>query len=128
MPAQAPPSEWELTSDEMKLIQKRAQLRATTKAEFLKRYRNPFYQTVLGHFVCFLASFHGVIVCISSLFLQVDPQNVRLYAYQQNTYRYLYTSPRILLAPALFVLAGTIVQYFVQKHRVCLKTNVCISV
>ncbi|CAF0782881.1 unnamed protein product [Adineta ricciae] len=98
MPAQALPSEWELTSDEIKLIQKRAQLRATTKAEFLKRYRNPFYQAVPGHFV--------------------DPQNVRLYAYQQNTYRYLYTSPRILLAPALFVLAGTIVQYFVQKHRI----------
>ncbi len=51
MPGQAPPSEWELTSDEIKLIQKRAQLRATTKAEFLKRYRNPFYASVPGHFV-----------------------------------------------------------------------------
>lgn len=51
MSANAIPSEWELTSDEIKLIQKRAQLRATTKAEFLKRYRNPFYQSVPGHFV-----------------------------------------------------------------------------
>jgi hypothetical protein len=46
-----PPSEWELTPDEIKLIQKRAQLRATTKAEFLKRYRNPFFPSVPGHFV-----------------------------------------------------------------------------
>ncbi len=45
------PSEWELTPDEIKLIQKRSQLRATTKAEFLKRYRNPFYPSVPGHFV-----------------------------------------------------------------------------
>ncbi len=51
MPGQPPPSEWELTPDEIKLIQKRAQLRATTKAEFLKRYRNPFYASVPGHFV-----------------------------------------------------------------------------
>jgi hypothetical protein len=51
MPVQSPPSEWELTPDEIKLIQKRAQLRATTKAEFLKRYRNPFYASVPGHFV-----------------------------------------------------------------------------
>lgn len=51
MPVQTPPSEWELTPDEIKLIQKRAQLRATTKAEFLKRYRNPFYASVPGHFV-----------------------------------------------------------------------------
>ncbi len=48
----------------------------------------------------------------------MDPQNVRLYAYQQNSYRYLYTSPRLLLAPALFVLAGGLLQYFAQKHRV----------
>jgi hypothetical protein len=52
----------------------------------------------------------------------VDPQNVRLYAYQQNSYRYLYTSPRILLAPALFLLAGGLLQYFAQKHRVILKS------
>lgn len=52
MPGPTPaPTEWDLTPDELKLIQKRAQLRATTKAEFLKRYRNPFYQTVPGHFV-----------------------------------------------------------------------------
>jgi len=51
MPVKAPPSEWDLTPDEIKLIQKRAQLRATTKAEFLKRYRNPFYASVPGHFV-----------------------------------------------------------------------------
>jgi hypothetical protein len=51
MPGQTPPSEWELTPDEIKLIQKRAQLRTTTKAEFLKRYRNPFYTSVPGHFV-----------------------------------------------------------------------------
>lgn len=50
-PGPAPPSEWELTPDEIKLIQKRVQLRSTTKAEFLKRYRNPFYQSVPGHFV-----------------------------------------------------------------------------
>ncbi|CAF0951170.1 unnamed protein product [Adineta steineri] len=98
MPVQVPPAEWELTPDEIKLIQKRAQLRSATKAEFLKRYRNPFYNSVPGHFV--------------------DPQNTRLYAYQQNTYRYLYTSPRILLAPALFLLAGGLLQYFAQKHRI----------
>ncbi|CAF3433017.1 unnamed protein product [Rotaria socialis] len=91
------PSEWDLTSDEIKLIQKRAQLRVVTKAEFLKRYRNPFYASVPGHFV--------------------DPQNVRLYAYQQNSYRYLYSSPRILLTPALFLLAGGLLQYFAQKNR-----------
>ncbi len=51
MSMKTPPSEWELTPDEIKLIQKRAQLRATTKAEFLKRYRNPFYTSVPGHFV-----------------------------------------------------------------------------
>jgi hypothetical protein len=51
MPVKAPPSEWDLTPDEIKLIQKRAQLRAATKAEFLKRYRNPFYASVPGHFV-----------------------------------------------------------------------------
>lgn len=51
MPTLTPPSEWELTSDEIRTIQKRAQLRATTKAEFLKRYRNPFYHMVPGHFV-----------------------------------------------------------------------------
>ena len=51
MPVHAPPSEWELTPDELKLIQKRAQLRAATKAEFLKRYRNPFNSGVPGHFV-----------------------------------------------------------------------------
>jgi hypothetical protein len=51
MPGPSPPSEWELTPDEIKLIQKRAQLRQTTKAEFLKRYRNPFFQSVPGHFV-----------------------------------------------------------------------------
>lgn len=50
--------------------------------------------------------------------LQVDPQNTRLYAYQQNSYRYLYTSPRILLAPALFLLAGGLIQYFAQRYRV----------
>ncbi|CAF4260860.1 unnamed protein product [Rotaria socialis] len=91
------PSEWNLTSDEIKLIQKRAQLRVVTKAEFLKRYRNPFYASVPGHFV--------------------DPQNVRLYAYQQNSYRYLYSSPRILLTPALFLLADGLLQYFAQKNR-----------
>jgi hypothetical protein len=52
---------------------------------------------------------------------QVDPQNTRLYAYQQNSYRYLYTSPRILLAPALFLLAGGLLQYFAQKIRVSRK-------
>ncbi|CAF0926380.1 unnamed protein product [Rotaria sordida] len=98
MSAKSIPSEWELTPDEIKLIQKRVQLRTVTKAEFLKRYRNPFYQTVPGHFV--------------------DPQNTRLYAYQQNSYRYLYTSPRILLAPALFLLAGGLLQYFAQKKRI----------
>jgi hypothetical protein len=98
MSMKTPPSEWELTPDEIKLIQKRAQLRATTKAEFLKRYRNPFFPSVPGHFV--------------------DPQNTRLYAYQQNSYRYLYTSPRILLAPALFLLAGGLLQYFAQKIRI----------
>ena len=51
MPVHTPPSEWELTPDELKLIQKRAQLRAATKAEFLKRYRNPFNAGVPGHFV-----------------------------------------------------------------------------
>mgnify|MGYP006892771147 CR=1 FL=1 len=51
MPPAVPPSEWELTPDEIKIIQKRAQLRTATKAEFLKRYRNPFYQMVPGHFV-----------------------------------------------------------------------------
>jgi hypothetical protein len=51
MPVKAPPSEWELTPDEIKLIQKRAQLRTATKAEFLKRYRNPFNSGVPGHFV-----------------------------------------------------------------------------
>ncbi|CAF1225477.1 unnamed protein product [Rotaria sp. Silwood1] len=92
------PSEWDLTPDEIKLIKKRAQLRATTKAEFLKRYRNPFYASVPGHFV--------------------DPQNIRLYAYQQNSYRYLYTSPRILLAPGIFLLIGGLLQYFAQKKRI----------
>lgn len=58
MSAHATPSEWELTADELKLIQKRAQLRATTKAEFLKRYRNPFYASVPGHFVSSLIFFH----------------------------------------------------------------------
>ena len=56
--------------------------------------------------------------CSQLLSSQVDPQNVRLYAYQQNSYRYLYTSPRILLAPALFVLVGGLIQYFAQKQRV----------
>ena len=51
MTARAPPSEWELTPDEIKLIQRRAQLRTATKAEFLKRYRNPFNSGVPGHFV-----------------------------------------------------------------------------
>jgi hypothetical protein len=51
MSGHSPPSEWELTSNEIKLIQKRAQLRATTKEEFLKCYRNPFYASVPGHFV-----------------------------------------------------------------------------
>jgi hypothetical protein len=51
MPSRPPPSEWDLTSNEMKLIEKRAQLRATTKAEFLKRYRNPFHSSVPGHLV-----------------------------------------------------------------------------
>lgn len=49
---------------------------------------------------------------------QVDPQNTRLYAYQMNSYRYLYTSPRILLAPALFLLAGGFLQYIIQRSRV----------
>ena len=54
MPAPITPSEWDLTPDEIKLIQKRAQLRAATKAEFLKQYRNPFFNSVPGHFVSFL--------------------------------------------------------------------------
>jgi hypothetical protein len=53
----------------------------------------------------------------------VDPQNVRLYAYQQNSYRYLHTSPRLLLAPGLFVLVGGLLQYFTQKHRVIFFEN-----
>ena len=51
MPTKTVPSEWELTPDEIKLIQKRAQLRQATKAEFLKRFRNPFNSGVPGHFV-----------------------------------------------------------------------------
>ena len=51
MPGHTPPSEWDLTPDEIKIIRKRAQLRATNKAEFLKRYRNPFSSSVPGHFV-----------------------------------------------------------------------------
>lgn len=54
----------------------------------------------------------------SSFSVQVDPQNTRLYAFQMNSYRYLYTSPRILLGPALFVLVGGFIQYFAQKERV----------
>jgi hypothetical protein len=65
-PGPAPPSEWELTPDEIKLIQKRVQLRSTTKAEFLKRYRNPFYQSVPGHFV---STFHSQL--FNSLFVSL---------------------------------------------------------
>ena len=35
-----------------------------------------------------------------------------------NSYRYLYTSPRILLGPALFILAGGFLQYIIQRSRV----------
>ena len=48
----------------------------------------------------------------------MDPQNTRLYAFQMNSYRYLYTSPRVLIGPALFVLVGGLLQYFAQKIRV----------
>ncbi|CAM4802195.1 unnamed protein product [Rotaria magnacalcarata] len=62
---------------------------------------------------------HLFFVCFKCCsFDKVDPQNVRLYAYQQNSYRYLYSSPRILLAPALFLLAGGLLQYFAQKNRI----------
>jgi hypothetical protein len=123
MTTQTTPSEWELTSDEIKLIQKRAQLRATTKAEFLKRYRNPFYASVPGHFVSKLNLFT---IYLNSFFFfnKVDPQNIRLYAYQQNSYRYIYTSPRILLAPGLFLLAGGLIQYFAQQIRVIFKKKI----
>jgi hypothetical protein len=65
MSVKALPSEWELTPDEIKLIQKRAQLRATTKAEFLKRYRNPFNAGVPGHFVSIYCLFLKFNYCIS---------------------------------------------------------------
>lgn len=53
MPGKAVPSEWDLTPDEMKIVEKRAQLRQATKAEFLKQYRNPFNSGFPGHFVSF---------------------------------------------------------------------------
>ena len=51
MAGKIPPAEWELSSDEIKLIKKRAQLRAATKEDFLKSYRNPFNRSLPGHFV-----------------------------------------------------------------------------
>lgn len=52
MSGKNPPVEWELTSEQIQLIKKRAELRAATKSEFLKNYRNPFNRGVPGHFVC----------------------------------------------------------------------------
>ena len=105
--------------NEIQLIKKRQQLRATTKAEFLKRYRNPFLATAPGHFVSNYDFIAFVFVdCVLCFINKLDPQNARLYAYQQNGYRYLYSSPRLLLAPALFVLVGGLVQYLAQRKRV----------